>query len=144
MNNGNDDNTRKLPFESVISDKKSSTSKLSEIFSSVDNSNNQTRGKLDENDLLANIANMNARKYDIIHTETLIGHNDSVLCCKFSNDGYLIASGGADCTVRIWDLKSWQDSLHVMGATLSQYDKNDTTLEMDDDGMDQKGIDSIT
>ena len=144
IDNGNDDNTRKLPFESVISDKKSNTSKLSEIFSSVDNSNNQTRGKLDENDLLANIANMNARKYDIIHTETLIGHNDSVLCCKFSNDGYLIASGGADCTVRIWDLKSWQDSLHVMGATLSQYDKNDTTLEMDDDGMDQKGIDSIT
>jgi WD repeat-containing protein 91 len=116
-----DDSVYKSNQEEITS------SKLSKIFSSVDNDNTPKREKLDGHNLLLNAVNINAKKYDIVHTETLVGHNDSVLCCKFSKDGSLIASGGADCTVRIWDLKSWQDSLHIMGAILSQYDKASTS-----------------
>ena len=89
-----------------------STSKLSKIFSAIDNSTDEKRIRLNQTDPLLSRVDMSTKKYDAVHTETLKGHTSSVLCCNSSKDGSLIASGGADCTVRIWDLKAWQDSLH--------------------------------
>ena len=59
------------------------------------------------------------KAYRIVHSETLNGHTDAVLCCQYSPGGTFLASGSADCTLRIWDLKPWQDYLHVRGAQLS-------------------------
>lgn len=70
---------------------------------------------------------MNTKEYDIVATETLMGHNDAVLCCKLSADGAYLASGGMDSTVRIWSLKYWQDSLHILGADLCEHEKFGTS-----------------
>lgn len=43
-------------------------------------------------------------------THTLSGHSDCVLSVDFSSDGYHIATGGADGTVRIWDIRTQKDT----------------------------------
>lgn len=37
-------------------------------------------------------------------TSSLQGHKDAVLCCSFSPDSNLLATGSGDTTVRLWDL----------------------------------------
>lgn len=36
----------------------------------------------------------------------LSGHNDEIRCVKFSPDGKLLASTGADCKIIVWDVKT--------------------------------------
>lgn len=37
---------------------------------------------------------------------SFVGHSNWVRSCRFSNDARLIVSGGDDCSVRLWDLRS--------------------------------------
>ncbi|KAJ1605550.1 notchless [Cryptosporidium canis] len=37
-------------------------------------------------------------------TSSLQGHKDAILCCSFSPDSNLLATGSGDTTVRLWDL----------------------------------------
>eukprot|EP00949_MAST-11_sp_MAST-11-sp1_P005010 g5010.t1 len=46
----------------------------------------------------------------------LKGHTDAVLSCKFSpGEASYLASGGADATVRIWQMKGWPTTPHSSG-----------------------------
>lgn len=39
-----------------------------------------------------------------LHTDFVIGHANTVSCLSFSKDGQLLASGGMDACVKIWDI----------------------------------------
>ena len=43
-------------------------------------------------------------------SKTLVGHKDAVLCCAFSPDGKLLATCSADCTILIWETKTFKVS----------------------------------
>uniref|UniRef100_A0A0G4I0W4 NLE domain-containing protein n=1 Tax=Chromera velia CCMP2878 TaxID=1169474 RepID=A0A0G4I0W4_9ALVE len=45
-------------------------------------------------------------------TSSLQGHTEAVLCCAFSPDGSMLATGSGDTTVRLWDLNT-ETPLHV-------------------------------
>lgn len=44
-----------------------------------------------------------------------IGHTDAVRCVKFSPDGALLATGGDDTNVILWDVRSGRDIKHLRG-----------------------------
>jgi WD40 repeat protein len=44
-----------------------------------------------------------------LHGKTLVGHDDGVLAVAISPDGQLAASGSADKTARLWDLKTGKE-----------------------------------
>jgi U4/U6 small nuclear ribonucleoprotein PRP4 len=48
----------------------------------------------------------------------LDGHNQAIYSISFSPNGYQIATGAGDCTVRIWDMRSLK-SLYNIPAHLS-------------------------
>jgi len=52
---------------------------------------------------------------------TLNGHTGSVLEVVFSPDGQLLATGGADRTVRVWDLESKSERFCLRGHTAKVY-----------------------
>lgn len=39
---------------------------------------------------------------------SMMGHKDAVLCCAFSPDGKLLATGSADRSVMIWDVPTFR------------------------------------
>lgn len=39
---------------------------------------------------------------------SMMGHKDAVLCCTFSPDGRLLATGSEDRSVMIWDVPSFK------------------------------------
>ena len=43
-------------------------------------------------------------------TRTLIGHTDGVFSVKFRPDGKTLASGSADCTVKLWDVDTGKNT----------------------------------
>lgn len=45
----------------------------------------------------------------------LSGHRGMVSCVNFSSDGHLLASGGFDSTIRIWDVESLKQSAMLVG-----------------------------
>ena len=45
----------------------------------------------------------------------LAGHRDSINSVCFSPDGKLLASGGWDKTVRVWELGTWRELLRLDG-----------------------------
>lgn len=49
--------------------------------------------------------------------KTFFGHNDSVECLDFEDPMGLLASGSADCTVRIWDLNLNEGVVVLKGHT---------------------------
>ena len=53
---------------------------------------------------------------------TFRGHTDAVLCSQFSPDGRLVATGGADACVKVWDLTKGQ-KLASFGGDRSKVDK---------------------
>ena len=46
---------------------------------------------------------------------TLVGHSDGVRSVAFSPDGKLLASGGSDNSIRIWDMKSHTEKVALKG-----------------------------
>jgi WD40 repeat protein len=48
---------------------------------------------------------------------SLTGHQDSVFCVAFARDGKILASGGKDGTVRLWDLSTRKERAVLKGHT---------------------------
>ena len=54
---------------------------------------------------------------DYVHYATLIGHTDLVLSISFSPDGKVLASGGTDTTIRLWDVVTGKHKKTLTGHT---------------------------
>ena len=48
---------------------------------------------------------------------TLEGHTEAILACNFSPNGKNLATGGGDCTVRIWDIYTELPQFTMEGHT---------------------------
>src|SRR5262245_46348284 len=51
------------------------------------------------------------------HLATLTGHTDAAVCVATSPRGKLIASGGFDCVIRLWNLTTKEDRGVLRGHT---------------------------
>jgi WD40 repeat protein len=52
---------------------------------------------------------------------TLKGHQSRVISLAFSPDGRMLASGGHDDLVKVWDTATGQEALSLIGHTSSVY-----------------------
>ncbi|MEH2303757.1 WD40 repeat domain-containing protein [Nostoc sp.] len=50
---------------------------------------------------------------------TLNGRSDAVLSVTISPDAKILASGSADQTIRLWDLKTWEQWWEILGLNQS-------------------------
>lgn len=67
----------------------------------------------------------------------MIGHNASIYSLAFSAESSLLVSGGADWTVRCWDVKS-------AGGTKSNKPRENGILSAQENGVTSYGEDEAT
>ena len=54
------------------------------------------------------------------HQQTLVGHDDGVLCCSFSPDGKWLATSSTDQTVIVWNTKNFKLKHRLQGHHTSE------------------------
>ena len=48
-------------------------------------------------------------KTDVVLVHSFPAHMGGTTSVSFSPDGWTLATGGYDCTIRLWDVRTWQD-----------------------------------
>ena len=56
-------------------------------------------------------------KLNLVTIKSYIGHRDDVTCCSFSSDWKLLATGGDDFTLRLWDMVKDKEVHALIGHT---------------------------
>lgn len=84
-------------------------------------------------DLAINLWDLGSGK----RVKKMMGHNASVYSLAFSAESSLLVSGGADWTVRCWDVKS-------AGGTKNHKPRENGILSTQENGISSYGDDDIT
>ncbi len=53
--------------------------------------------------------------YPPTFANAFLAHEDGITSASFSPDGAMLATGGYDCTLRLWDVTNWQQTKAIVG-----------------------------